>query len=254
MSTTRSKPVQDSPRRPALDRPAAMTLAEAEYQRFLAQLRDLSADDWRRPTDCPDWDVRAMASHVLAMANMSASVREALRQTRAARRRGGVPIDALTALQVAEHRHMSPANIVERFAATAPKAARGRRRTPWFIRRRSIPDKQLVGGRAEVWSFGYLVDVIQTRDTWMHRIDIARATGRAPQLSPEHDGLLIADIVAEWAERHGQPCRLNLTGPAGGSWRFGSDGPTLDLDAVEFCRILSGRAGATGLLTAAVPF
>ncbi len=33
------------------------------------------------------------------------------------------------------------------------------------------------------------------------------ATGRAAQLTPEHDGVLVADIVAEWAQRHGQPCR-----------------------------------------------
>src|ERR671930_2753992 len=99
----------DVPRRPALDRPTAMTLAETEYQRFLAQLCDLSTVDWSRPTDCPDWDVRAIATHVLGMAEMSASIREGLRQTRAARRRGGVFIDALTALQVAERRGLSPA-------------------------------------------------------------------------------------------------------------------------------------------------
>jgi hypothetical protein len=178
-----------------------------------------------------------MASQVLAMAEMSASVREALRQTRAARRRGGVGIDALTGLQVAEHRHLGPVDVVDRFARTAPKAARGRRRTPWFVRRLPMPETQRVGGRAETWSFGYLIDVILTRDTWMHRIDITRATGRAPQLTPEHDGVLIADIAAEWAQRHAQPCRLHLTGPAGGSWWFGSDVPALELDAVEFCRI-----------------
>jgi len=59
----------------------------------------------------------------------------------------------------------------------------------------------------------------------MHRIDIARATGRAPQLTGEHDGRLVADIVAEWAQRHAQPCRLHLTGPAGGVWQFSSDAP-----------------------------
>jgi uncharacterized protein (TIGR03083 family) len=231
-----------------------MTLAETEYHRFLTQLRDLSSDDWSRPTDCPDWDVRAMASHVLAMAEASASVREALRQTRAARRRGGAGVDALTALQVAEHRHLNPAQLIERFAATAPKAARGRRHTPGFIRRRPIPDKQVVGGRAETWTVGYLVDTILTRDTWMHRIDIARATGRAPHLTGEHDGRLVADIVAEWAQRHAQPCRLHLTGPAGGVWQFSSDAPTFELDAVQFCRIQSGRASATGLLATEVPF
>ena len=60
ITTVPRTPTLGSPRRPALDRPAAMTLAETAYQRFLAQLHDLSDDDWSRPTDCPAWDVRAL--------------------------------------------------------------------------------------------------------------------------------------------------------------------------------------------------
>src|SRR5262252_8265011 len=85
ITTVPRTPTLGSPRRPALDRPAAMTLAETAYQRFLAQLRDLPDDDWSRPTACPDWDVRAVASHVLAQAEMAASVRQGVRQARAAR-------------------------------------------------------------------------------------------------------------------------------------------------------------------------
>ncbi len=66
---------------------------------------------------------------------------------------------------------------------------------------------------------GYLLDVILTRDPWMHRVDIARATGRDLVLTPEHDGRIVADVVAEWARRHGQPFTLTLTGPAGGDLR-----------------------------------
>jgi uncharacterized protein (TIGR03083 family) len=231
-----------------------MTLAETAYQRFLAQIRDLSDDDWSRPTDCPAWDVRALASHVLAQAEMAASVRESVRMARAARRRGGILIDALTALQVAERSGLSPAEVVERFTDTAQKAARARRRTPWFLRRLPLPDKPVVNGHAEAWSFGYAADIVLTRDTWMHGIDISRATDRAATLTPEHDGVLIADVVTEWAQRHAQPCRLHLTGPAGGVWAFGSDGPVLELDAVEFCRTLSGRRPGPGLLTTQVPF
>ena len=47
---------------------------------------------------------------------------------------------------------------------------------------------------------------------------------------------------------------LTLTGPAGGTWSSGTDGERIDLDAVEFCRILSGRAPGTGLLVHQVPF
>lgn len=101
---------------------------------------------------------------------------------------------------------------------------------------------------------GYLLDVILTRDPWMHRVDIARATGREMELSPEHDGRIVADVVAEWPCRHGAPFTLTLTGPAGGTYVSGDDGEQVTIDAVEFCRTLSGRATGTGLLTHAVPF
>lgn len=110
------------------------------------------------------------------------------------------------------------------------------------------------GTSPERWAYGYLTDVIGTRDTWMHRSDIAEATGRPMVLTTDHDGLIVADVVREWAARHGQPCSLILTGPAGGSWTWGQDGPGYQLDAVQFCRILSRRGQGEGLLATAVPF
>jgi uncharacterized cupin superfamily protein len=73
-------------------------------------------------------------------------------------------------------------------------------------------------------------------------------------LTADHDGRIVADVVAEWARAHGRPYRLTLTGPAGGTWSAGAGGAEVRLDAVEFCRVLSGRAEGTGLLAHAVPF
>jgi uncharacterized protein (TIGR03083 family) len=243
-----------TPRRPALDRTIAMRLAATEYDRFVEQLRGLSPDDWSRPTECPGWDVRLMACHVLGMEEMSASFPETLRQMRAARRQGGVFIDALTALQVDKHRAKPPAEVLDGLARVGPRAARGRKRTPGFVRGRTMPVEQPVGDRLEPWTLGFLIDVVLTRDPWMHRVDIARATGRGLHLTADHDGVLVANVAAEWAERHGQPCTLTLTGPAGGRWTWGSGGPELELDAVEFARTLSGRTGGAGLLATQVPF
>jgi len=242
------------PRAPVLPRDVAMRLGATEYERFADMLRTLCSGDWTRPTDCPGWDVRAMAAHALGMVEMAASVRENYRQLRLARRRGGVFIDALTGLQVDERQYMTPEEIIGRFVARAPKAARGRRRAPGFIRRRVMPEPQQVGGRDEVWTMGYLVDVILTRDPWMHRADIARATGAAHVLTADHDGVLVADVAAEWAARHAQPYTLHLTGPAGGTWASGEGGPLIEIDAIEFCRILSGRGHGDGLLAIQVPF
>jgi uncharacterized protein (TIGR03083 family) len=241
------------PRAPNLDRPTAMRLAATEYDRFLAQLRLLDDANWTAPTTCPGWDVRTMASHVLGMAEMAASLRQQVHQQRAAARAGG-GIDALTGVQVRERTHLSPSDVMERLAVVAPPAVRGRRRMPGLLRRRAMPEEQVVGGVREKWTFGFLVDVILTRDPWMHRLDIARAVGRDPELTADHDGVLVADVVAEWAQRHGSAYRLHLTGPAGGTWSAGVDGPEWELEATEFCRLTSGRGTGTGLLTEQVPF
>jgi uncharacterized protein (TIGR03083 family) len=239
-------------RRPVLPRDVAMRLAATEYDRLLAVLRRLTPQQWEAVTDCPGWRVRDLAGHTLGMTELAASFPEQLRQTRAAGKAGGVFIDALTALQVDKHRGDTTDELVGRFAKVGPKAVKGRRRTPGFVRRRPLPQPQAVGGVDEMWTVGFMVDVILTRDTWMHRVDVTRAIGQPLQLTADHDGVLVADIVAEWAQRHGEPCSLTLTGPAGGTWTFGSGGPDITEDAVEFCRGLSGRGVAA--LGTEVPF
>lgn len=252
-----------TPRQSALPRAEAMRLAATEYRRFAAAVAELRPDDWPRRTDCPAWNVHELVAHVIGMAFMASSPLEQSRQRRraVARRTEGTPfIDWLTAHQVEKFGPHSPEELVRLAAVVAPKAARGRRLTPGFIRRRSLPVPQLVGGVPEEWTVGFLVDTIFTRDTWMHRADLAQATSRPMVLTAEHDGAIVADIVAEWAERHGAPYRLTLTGPAGGTWSSGSAmsagaaGEELVLDAVEFARLVSGRGTASGLLGVLVPF
>ncbi|MEJ7707803.1 MAG: maleylpyruvate isomerase family mycothiol-dependent enzyme [Nocardioidaceae bacterium] len=251
---TTTTPVSSQPRKPVLDRDTAMRLAATEYVRCGDLLRRIPLAKWTTATDCPSWDVRALAAHMLGMAEMAASMVESVRQNLAAARRGGLFIDALTATQVAKHEALSPTELVDRFAVTGPRAARGRLRTPGLIRSRTMPGVQTVGDAEERWTFGYLMDVILTRDPWMHRVDLSRAVEIPLDLTPDHDGVLVADVVQEWAGRHGQPYRLHLTGPAGGSWLAGTDGPEMELDAIEFCRILSGRASGAALLETQVPF
>lgn len=233
--------VSARPRVPSLDHDLAGALAGTAYDRLLDLLEALSAEEWSRPTDCPGWDVRAMAGHVVGMARMASGLRETLRQDKLAQRRGGTYIDALTALQVEEQADLSQRELLDRFAEVGPRAARTRQRMPRLVRRLPMRLPQDVGGRPERWTNGYLTDVILTRDTWMHRIDVCRATGREPLLTADHDARIVADVVGEWADRHGRPFTLELTGPAGGRWSRGAAGHPITVDAVEFCRVLSGR-------------
>src|ERR1700744_4695833 len=120
---------------PPLKHEEAMRLAETEFARMVEHLRTLSAEDWNKPTVCQLWDVRSMASHVLAMAQAQASTRQFAHDFRAARRRsGGEMIDAMTAVQVAERASMTPEAIVNGLATVAPKAVKARRRTPAIVR------------------------------------------------------------------------------------------------------------------------
>jgi uncharacterized protein (TIGR03083 family) len=239
---------------PPLGHREAMGLAETEFARTIDLLRQLSAEDWRQPTACELWDVRAMVAHVLGMAEAQASFRQFAHDFRAAGKRASGPmIDALTAVQVRERAELTSPELVDRFVAVAPRAVRARRRAP-AVMRRAVRMKQDPPFAAERWPFGYLVDKVFTRDTWMHRLDIARATGRTMVLSADHDGRLVADVVAEWAGRHGHPFTLTLTGPAGGQWTSGHAGEHLELDALDFCWTLAQRAPGAGLLATPVPF
>ena len=238
--------------RSALDRDVAAHLAGTEYERVADLLEQLTPAQWATPTDCPGWDVRAMAGHMLGMVQMVASVPELARQqlhaTRAAKRDGGFVIDALTSLQIAKNAALSTSELVAQVRTMAPRAARNRRRAPGPIRAYATYEE------TDGWgTMGYLFDVILTRDPFMHRIDITRATGVPMTVTADHEGVIVADVVREWAGRHGMPFSLELTGPAGGRWDEGGREPIV-MDPFEFCRVLAGRAPASGLLSTAVPF
>jgi len=238
---------------PPIQRPEATTLAQDEVARMVAALRALDADDWTRPTDCPLWDVRAMAGHVLGMTETFTGLGKFASNMRAGGKRAGDGpfIDGLTALQVDNTAGLSTGELIDRLETAGPVAARwrGRRRLM-----RHIPIKDEIDGVKVSWKMAVLVDVILTRDTWMHRADIAKATGKPMELTPEHDGRLVAHAAAEWGGLHGQPCTLHLTGPAGGTFTQGDGGEEITIDAVDFCRIVSGRGTGEGLLTQEVPF
>jgi uncharacterized protein (TIGR03083 family) len=234
-----------------------MGLAAAEYARCADLLTRLERQHWSVPTANTGWDVRDTAGHMLGMVQMMSSLPQLFGQMatsmrQAKKAKAAVSIDFLTALQVQRNAGLTTAELIQRWRELTPKAVRGRSRMPGLLLGRTMPEAQLVGGRLERWTFGYLVDVILTRDPFMHRLDICAATGLDPQPTAEHDGRLVDDIVHEWAQRHGQPYTLELTGPAGGIW--GTGGERITVDALDFCRIVSGRGEATGLLATAVPF
>ncbi len=224
---------------------SGLTAADAytEYERFGALLAGLEPADWARPTVCPPWDVRLLAAHVLGATEANASPPEMVRQLRRGRRGVAVEVDPVSAVQVERRRDLAPDELLARYRAAVPGAVRWRFR--WARLAGRMPMR--VGAPLhETWRLGYLMSTIYTRDVWMHRDDVRRATGREPELSAEHDGRVVADVVADWARRHGRPFRLTLRGVAGGEFGSGTGGPQLACDALDFCRVVSGRKSSHG--------
>jgi len=239
----------------AITRSEARALAATENERIINLLESLSDDDWSKPTDCTAWDVRSVAGHVVGAVEGFSSFGRLVHLMYAARKeaRGGSFVDGMTAVQVRERATLTNRELIARLRDATPKSVHFRSQMPSPLR--AMPMKQeLLSGATERWTMGYLLDTILTRDNWMHRVDITRATDRAMVLTPGHDGRIVADAVAEWARRHDKPFTLELTGVAGGTFFAGAGGESITLDALEFCRILSGRTAGTGLLTQEVPF
>jgi hypothetical protein len=94
---------------------------------------------------------------------------------------------------------------------------------------------------------------------WMHRIDICNATGRTMPLDADHDRRTVALVVRDLAEKskrglQGRSAILDLTGVAGGTYRIGSGAtPTasIEMDALAFCVLTSGRETAADVLASA---
>lgn len=234
---------------PAIGHDEAMRITQVEFDRMLASMRELDADDWTRPTDNTEWDVREMMLHLLGAADANASMREMVSQLVRGKRLfaeigGDHWVDGLNEIQIRDRATLSNGEVVERYAAVIPKAVRARTRLPRPIAALPVLPIGEPFGRMPL---GWLMDMGFTRDVWMHRADLAAATGRPMALDPEHDGRIVADIVREWAALYGHSFALDLGGPAGGGFVAGRGGDDIEIDAVDFVRVLTGRAEHAGL-------
>ena len=165
-------------RLPQPDPDQAQAVAHAEGRATLELLRTLGDDDWTRPTDCTDWDVRALVAHLVAQCQDGLHLGSVLRRELLGRRRypDKSPFDGYMAVGVDGHRAASGPQLVERFASLWPRAARARRRRPTALRRITL-DPGIPGQPRS--RLDYLLDVIYNRDLWMHRVDGPRPGGRS---------------------------------------------------------------------------
>lgn len=246
---------------PAVTHDEAMALTAVENARLLTLLRQLDDRQWAAPTDCTGWSVRDVTVHLIASAEAQASPVEFLRQLRTGRKLtaeigGHHWVDGLNEAQLRARKALTPTELPDLWDHHAARALAARRKMPAPVRAlRILPIGEGMGTYIGWQPLSYLFDTGFTRDVWMHRIDIARAAGVEVELTAEHDGRLVADILAEWSSRHGEAYDLTLTGPAGGHYAAGDpeQRDTRTLDAVEFVRVLAGRADGPGVLAHKLP-
>jgi uncharacterized protein (TIGR03083 family) len=240
---------------PRIKHREAMHITAVENSKFGEQLRSFSIDDWAKPTDCALWDVRSLAAHVVGSAAGQASPREFVRQVRSGR-----PLvaeigakywwDGMNELQVRERSQQTTTELITEWDTGSAKALRSRTKLPRPIAKLPLLKLPAPVGRQPL---AYLFDTGFTRDVWMHRIDLAHATGKPFNADAEHDGRILADIIAEWAHTHGEPFTLELDGPAGGRYTAGADGEHLHMDAIDFVTILAERGHGDGILSHPLP-
>lgn len=232
-----------------LSRAEVIPMAREELTRFMTLLESLSPDDWTQPTDCALWTVKDVvahqASHVLGLTHY----REMLNQfnplnAREYSKKGMNSLDAANQRQVDKRAGWTPEQLIAEIRDNREASFAGRQRFPVLLRwiRVGAPGYE---GRI---SIGELIDNIFTRDMWMHRADICRATGREIHQTADHDARITALVMRD-LDRHlsvklkGRALVYRLTGKSGGVWTVGGSSPAAEvsLDTLEFHRLASGR-------------
>lgn len=263
---------------PPLSHKEAGAMARVELERFIALLETLSADDWLKPTYCTLWNVHQMVSHQAGAYAGSASWAELKHQwgPPPQPKPGQMAVDAVNDLQVADRAQATPAELIAELRRVGPKAIAKRQSMPAFIRGLRFDFESFLYAwrpldmlRALRWPYGstfvsfdhskramrglmrldYITDLIYTRDTWMHRMDICLATGREMVLTDDHDGRIMALIMRDLAEQlkdvlAGKTIVYDILGPGGGCWKIGpasTPAATLQMDLLYFNVLASAR-------------
>ncbi len=221
----------------------AFTLLQTALERMLKLLDTLEPQDWARPTACTEWDVRAMVAHQAGGYASGTGYREMIRQYSTIPRKGQLPEDAVNALQLRERANRTPQELIAELRRAGPAAARN-----WAYGFRLAGMVRIPHPVLNPLPLKHLFQVIHSRDTWMHRLDICRATGRHFEQTVEHDGRIAALVMLDVAKClrsfvDKRALRFDLTGIAGGTFLAGEGDPAavIQMDVLDFNYFASGR-------------
>jgi uncharacterized protein (TIGR03083 family) len=228
---------------PYVTQDEAHDLAAEELRRLLALLDTLEEPDWSQPTPCELWNVRDMVAHQAGAYASGTGYGELIRQYTAVLKPGRLAEDAINERQLAHRAGRSPAELVAEIRAAGDTAVDNWARGFRLIKPFGMPHP--IAGWLSIQD---LMLVTHSRDTWIHRLDICRATGRPFEQTREHDGrinaLVVRDVARKLASKSaGQAFALDLEGIAGGCWRIGRGEPvaSIRMDTLDFNIYASGR-------------
>lgn len=237
-----AKPVLEAVQVPYITADEAFTLLHTEVERFLALVETLNPDDWAKPTACTQWTVRDMLAHQAGGYASGTGYKELFRQYLRIPKTGQLPEDAVNEFQLAERAGKSPLELIDELRRVGPIASH-----KWAYQFRLFKLARIPHPTGFL-SLRHLMWVIHSRDTWMHRLDICRATGRKFEQTAGHDdhigALVMLDVAKTLSKKlNGRTVLFDLSGAAGGVWKIGTGAAaaSIQMDALDFNIYASGR-------------
>ncbi len=224
-------------------------LANAELQAFLSLLEKLEPDEWSRPTPCSLWDVRDVVAHQAGHIQSGKGFMGVFAQvnpiaTAPYLRRRMSTLDGMNQKQVDLRRDIPTDSLIAELREGTPASIAARERLNFASARIPLPVPP-VG----LMPLRTLLLRIFPRDMWIHRLDIADATGKPFETADSHTPTMLAlamEDAARFARKKERTVNLgiHLRGPAGGDWDLArGTGARVELEMTleDFLRRTSGR-------------
>ena len=228
----------------------AAAAARAELASFLELLSEVGPADLDQPTHWSLWRVRDIVAHQASHAQSGSGIKGFVAQldprlTRPYRSTGMSMLDALNQAQVDRRKDQPFDRVVAELKQRTDASINARVRLHPLTRVLRVPVDP-VG----LMPLSTLLTEIFPRDMWIHRLDIADATGRPFGLDADHNEAMVAGIVRDAAKHaskrlRGTAVELRLRGAGDRAWSFGrGDVVSLEMGVADFARLASERATA----------
>ena len=178
----------------------AAAAARAELASFLELISELEPADLDQPTHCSLWSVRDIVAHQASHAQSGSGIKGFVAQldprlTRPYRSTGMSMLDALNQAQVDRRKDQPFDRVVAELKQRTDASINARVRLHPLTRVLRVPVDP-VG----LMPLSTLLTEIFPRDMWIHRLDIADATGRPFGLDADHNEAMVAGIVRDAAK------------------------------------------------------